>query len=878
MKKTLALFFIFPCICSGQVQFNFENEGTEKWLKDRAISWDTSSVEAISGIFSLKHNYDNPEAGHDQASFFIDSIHMETGTTEWQFNIRHGYDPSSSNNWAVFLAADADATQMYPGGEASGYALGVNFTGSDDLLRLWKINKGVPVIMITTELNWQEVISTGPEGIKVTRSRDGIWEIFVRSGNSEFLKVGEGLDEELINVLSFGVYYEYSARQDCKLWLDDILISGVFIRDTFPPVLTEIKVTGTNTVLLTFSEPLDTNSGISPMNFFAGEYLGYPGKISIESSNSISLYFESDFPAGTTCTLHIEGLSDRKANIMLPSANEFIYYKTEWFDIIINEIMADPTPPIGLPEYEYIELLNRSEHEISLTGWSVRCGSLIKIFPETSLDAGGFLLLVQEDAGEEFSRFGKCLTVFSSHTSFPNTGACIELRDEKGSLISWVVYSDEWFDNDYYRSGGWSLERVDPGRFCGSGENWNGSLDPSGGTPGQKNSRAGIVPDTIHPVIAYIEIPAESAIKVYFSESMDSTTLLYTGNYVIDHGVANPSGIELSGPEYKSLFLLLNQPLETGIVYKLKISSNLKDCAGNTLAQTDSVKFAKPESAAKEDILLSEIMFNPLPGYSEFIEIYNNSLKTIDLSNIIIAERDILSGGLISFTTVCSTHRMLFPGEFLVIAKDREQFLNNYPGAGGTIIGSSDLFTIDDEQGTIVVLDKWLQVLDEFSYNDNMHFPLLESTEGISLERISYERPSDEKDNWHSAAKDAGFCTPGFENSQYIIISSPDLSIGVEPEIFTPDNDGREDITNICYSFADPGNVVSIWIFDPMGRMIRHLASNYIAGTSGCITWDGTDDAAQRARLGIYLVYVRVFDMNGKVSQVKKTCVLSVRK
>jgi Lamin Tail Domain len=877
MKRTIVLFFIIPSICSGQIQFNFENQGIEGWTQSRVSAWDTSSVEAISGIFSLKHNYDNPDAGHDQASFFIDSLHPEAGVTEWRFLIRHGYDPSSSNNWAVFLIADADALQMYPGGIVSGYALGVNFTGSDDLLKLWKVNNGVPVALITTGLNWQEVVRIVPEGIKVLRSQHGIWEIFVRSGSSEFFKVGEGLDEDLFNVMNFGVYYKYSAKQDCKLWIDDIQISGVFIRDTIPPVLTELKVTGSNTIRLTFSEPLNTESGISPTNFFAGESIGHAIKVSIESSNSLSLYFGSDFPSGTMCNLYIEGLSDRKGNLILPSENGFIYYKTGWFDIIINEIMADPSPPILLPEFEYIELLNRSENEICMTGWSIRCGSLIKTFPEISLDSGGFLLLVHEDAEGEFSPFGKCLPVFSSRTSLPNTGACIELRDEKGSLISWTIYSDEWYDNDYYRAGGWSLERVDPGRFCGGGENWKGSLDPLGGTPGRENSCAGKVSDTIHPVITYVEIPSESSVRAYFSESMDSTTL-YAGNYMIDHGIGNPSGIELSGPEYKSVLLLLDQPLETGIVYRLIICGDLKDCAGNILTYPDSVKFAKPEPAGKEDILLSEIMFNPLTGYSEFIEIYNNSLKTIDLSNIIIAERDLQSGGLISFTTVCSTHRLFFPDEFLLIVKNREKFLNNYPDACGTIIGSADLFTLDDEQGTIVVLDKWLQVLDEFSYNDNMHFPLLESTEGVSLERISYERSSDEKDNWHSAAKDAGFCTPGYENSQLVINSIPELDIGVEPEIFTPDNDGREDITNICYSFTNPGNVVSIWIFDPMGRLIRQLASNYLAGTSGCITWDGTDDTGQRARLGIYLVYVRIFDMNGRVSQVKKTCVLSVRK
>jgi hypothetical protein len=288
--------------------------------------------------------------------------------------------------------------------------------------------------------------------------------------------------------------------------------------------------------------------------------------------------------------------------------------------------------------------------------------------------------------------------------------------------------------------------------------------------------------------------------------------------------------------------------------------------------------FAKPEPAGKEDILISEIMFDPLPGYSEFIEIYNNSSKTIDLSNIIVAEKDPQSGGLLSFTSVCQIHRLFYPGYFCVIVKNKSAFLTGYPGAGGIIFEPAGLFSLDDEQGTIVILDKWLQTLDEFTYDDNMHFPLLGSTEGVSLERISYDVPAVERDNWHSAAKDAGFCTPGYKNSQYITTSASAASIGVEPEIFTPDNDGRKDFTSICYTFSDPGNVLDIWVFDPMGRLIRRLAVNLLSGTSGCVVWDGTDDNGRRAQMGIYLIYIRIFDLNGKVSQVKKTCVLSIRK
>src|SRR4030043_732398 len=878
IKDSKFVLLIIPVICSGQVQFNFENHGIGDWTASRSSSWDTSSLAPISGMFSMKHIYDNPEGGHDQVSFCIDSLHMESGFTEWQFMVRHGYDPSSSNNWAVYLTANADATRMFAGGYASGYAIGVNYNGSDDLLKLWKIYRGVGTPVINTSLNWQEEIGTNPAGIKVIRSPDGIWQIFVKHQDSIYLPAGEGTDQELTNIRDFGIYYKYSAKQDCKLWIDDILISGTFIRDTIPPVLLNINISGNRSVLLNFSESLDTGSGIPITNFFAGQDLGYPGEVLIEKENLLRLIFNQDFPDGITCKLSIQGLKDLKGNLIRPSEYEFVYYSTGWFDIIINEIMADPTPPIGLPEFEYIELLNRTDHKVDLKDWTISCGNIVKIFPDISIDAGSFLLLIHEDGENEFSQFGECLPIFSSRTSLANSGANIELRNEEGRLISWTSYSNEWYENDYYRTGGWSLEKIDPERFCAGNENWVVSIDPTGGTPGRINTGAGIVPDTINPGIVYIEIPGESVIEVFFSEPMDSITQLLQEYYLIDQGIGNPVEIKLRSPDYHSALLYLSKPLEEGLIYKLTITGGLKDCAGNIIEWPDSVLFARPELPGKEDILISEIMFDPLPGNSEFIEIINNSLRTYDLSDLIIAERDSQSTGMSSFTSVCQTHRLFFPGEFLVLTKDKLDFLTGYPNSRGTIIGLSDLFSFDDEQGTIIILDKWLQILDEFKYNNEMHFSLLTSTEGVSLERISYERPASDQGNWHSAAKNAGFCTPGYENSQMVITSNPELTIGVEPEIFTPDNDGEKDITNICYSFSQPGNVISIWIFDPMGRMVRQLAINILSGTSGCITWDGTDDNGVRARMGIYLVYIRIFDLEGRVSQIKKTCVLSIRK
>jgi hypothetical protein len=156
-----------------------------------------------------------------------------------------------------------------------------------------------------------------------------------------------------------------------------------------------------------------------------------------------------------------------------------------------------------------------------------------------------------------------------------------------------------------------------------------------------------------------------------------------------------------------------------------------------------------------------------------------------------------------------------------------------------------------------------------------MHFVLLEDLDGISLERIDPSRPSDDITNWGSAAESQGFATPGYQNSQALAAILGEEDINVFPEIFSPDNDGFQDVVTFTFQNTKPGMVGNIYIFDSNGRQVLHLLKNSLIGENSSVSWDGRNADNGLAPIGIYIVYIEVFDENGNTSKIKKTCVLA---
>ena len=279
----------------------------------------------------------------------------------------------------------------------------------------------------------------------------------------------------------------------------------------------------------------------------------------------------------------------------------------------------------------------------------------------------------------------------------------------------------------------------------------------------------------------------------------------------------------------------------------------------------------------KSDLLISEVLFNPYPEGTDFVEIYNNSGHEIDLSGLFLATRDD-SQMLRQISQVSILQQYIPSGAYLAVTKSLEGILRFYRTKCETCLLKTDKFpSLADLSGNVVLLDMNHEIIDEMSYNEGMHHPLITEKEGISLERISFEKPATRKDNWSSAAESTGFATPGYQNSAKEVADSTSRALTIEPVVFSPNGDGYNDQLNIFLNSEFSGWILNIVILNYAGSTIRILANNLTTGSSDRLFWDGLDSDSRKVEPGIYILNISLFHQTGKHRSMRIACVVTDR-
>jgi hypothetical protein len=360
-----------------------------------------------------------------------------------------------------------------------------------------------------------------------------------------------------------------------------------------------------------------------------------------------------------------------------------------------------------------------------------------------------------------------------------------------------------------------------------------------------------------------------------FDEPLDSTTASVAANYNLSGGLSVITATALR-PLFNTVQISLSTPMQPGVVYTVT-ARNVKDCKGNEMGTRTTAKVGLPQIAGLGDIVINELLFNPKPGGKDYVELYNRSNKIIDASGLFITNRT-SAGALSTLRRLSATPHLIFPQEYVVVTEDASSLGMQYlVKAKNAVLEIPTLPSLPDDKGTVVLLKELSVILDEVSYTKDWHFGLLANAEGVSLERIDPAGPSQDKNNWHSAASTAGYGTPGYQNSQFA--SNKDLEVSVEttPKIFSPDNDGVDDFATIRYSIPENGYVANIIIFDAGGREVRRLVRNQLLALQGSWTWDGLSEQVQKLPVGTYVIYTELFNLKGKKIAYKHPVVLARR-
>ncbi|MGV3656520.1 MAG: lamin tail domain-containing protein, partial [Chitinophagaceae bacterium] len=489
------------------------------------------------------------------------------------------------------------------------------------------------------------------------------------------------------------------------------------------------------------------------------------------------------------------------------------------------------------------------------------------------LQPDSFVIITTASQQAALSQFGTTLSI-PSFPALVNTGTKLSILSDQNKTIHAVAYTDDWYADATKAKGGYSLEMIDVTNPCTGAQNWTASKNGRGGTPGKVNSVAGSNRDETPPAMVNAVVINPTTLRIYFSETLDSSKAVAFANYRLQPDL-EITGVKALNPLLDAVELQLAAPIDSNTVYTLTVVQ-VADCSGNILGIRNRLPVGQPKAIEPGDIVINEILFNPKPAGSDYIELYNRSQKVLDIGQLQTANRN-SSGQLTNIRKTSLFPFYLFPGDYLLLTEDamilpKQYFVPNLDA----VLQVSSLPPMPDDAGTIVLLNNGQTIIDEVRYSKDWHHPAIRDAEGVALERIDVNGPSGQKENWHSAASDVGYGTPTYKNSQFVPAVSK-ATINVLPKTFSPDGDGYNDVTSIEYNTTELGFVANVYIYEAGGRQVSHMVKKGLMATQGVWQWNGLDEKAQPLPVGTYVIAAELYNSKGVKVYFKTTVVLARR-
>ncbi|MBN1669816.1 MAG: lamin tail domain-containing protein [Kiritimatiellae bacterium] len=553
-------------------------------------------------------------------------------------------------------------------------------------------------------------------------------------------------------------------------------------------------------------------------------------KLTMQSAEGYTIYYTTDgtdprLPGGGVAetaelyaqpvkldmTTHVKARLYKSAETWSAVHEATFNYTAHYSKIRITEIMYDP---LGGSDFEFVEIKNTSSSAVrglSLVSFE---GDQYTFDAGTVLEAGAFILLVRnlQAFTNRYPDVAESVAFIAEFRGkLDNDGESITLTDSDGVPIVSVKYDDKNSWDEKAGGSGFSLVPVDPtGDYsdddASSYLNWRASR-LIGGSPGYDDPAPYRI--VISEALTHTDFPDTDAIELhnkgadpidvggwYLSDSdadyrkfqIPAGTVLEAGGYVVfnefdfNSDPTNPAcfalsshgdEIYLSNWDDQGRLQYLDQVRFDGAWRGHAFARHTKSDGGDDFVTQSATNTLGAANAYPRvgPIVINELMYNPVDGLYEFVELYNAGTNLVKLYDPNYpANCWMLTGvGDYAFPSGAS----LAPGEYaLAIPTDAATFRQAYPGvpAGMQLFGPYDgalgnggdtikLWQPDtpDEAGI-----PWILV-DKVCYADTAPWPESADGGGPSIQRVAADLYGNDPANW--IASPAGGGTPGLENA-----------------------------------------------------------------------------------------------------------------
>ncbi len=512
-------------------------------------------------------------------------------------------------------------------------------------------------------------------------------------------------------------------------------------------------------------------------------------------------------------------------------------------NIVINELFAraDDTTP------EWIELFNTEKRARNLTGLLVADNSSKKGIPDFRIDAESYIVLCVDSSLMRL-RYDLPEHIDLLEVKLPslnNGGDELRLFNSKGERLDSVSYTSTQV------LAAVSLERREAGLDGFSTDNWAFSVHPDGATPGRRNSTTPVDIDLVCSSVVSQE--KHVVLKCLNAGKTDLENISVRVDIQNDGRTAftADSSLTLLAASDSARFVF-NHSLSTSGWYSCVATASAE---GDERPGNDSITSTLYMDAGRDNILISEIMFRPLPGQAEYVELHNAGNDSTDIRSwrlIHSAKGGVADSLVFAIPSYCEQGVCIAPEGVLAVCWNTALFAQ-FPGLNEcrNALFVDQAFNLRSGGGTLMLANPNGRIVDSLCFSPNLHLVPLSAQQGRSLERdIRSGTPQFERD-WTTSADERGG-SAGESNRTSDIPARASIEIQPNPLLLGE----SPAITHISYRVPFSHSFVRVQIFDSEGRQVATLLDAQFSAAHGSAEWDGRDDRGAQVNPGVYIVQV----------------------